>query len=425
MDYSINYQFKQEQRAGLIMTWELRQAIHLLQYSTMDLHDHVYQQLSENPVLEIDERIRVSLIPPRKYDFPMIEQKKTLQEHCRDQLLSYPLDQTCKFFCNYIIDNLDENGYLCLDATEVCHSFGISSTLWNCCVETIQSLDPIGIGARSLRECIQLQLRKRGATPLAEIIVENYLEEVARGNIKKIATYLKAPLIEVEESIEFIRSCNPRPGSRYDHEVSPYIYPDIIVRKAENEYQIGLNEAIIPPLTMNQKYTNLLHDPRYQENMKGWYQSASWLIRGIQQRRHTLVRVMESILSKQKMYLENGIEYLKPLTLHQIAAELEIHESTVSRATQHKYVQTPQGTLPLRFFFSGAIDNEEGEMLSSKSVKHKIKSLIAGENKVKPYSDQQISNLLCREGIELSRRTVAKYREELGVLPSRIRKRVR
>lgn len=423
MDYSINYQLQQEQRAGLVMTWELRQAIHLLQYSTMDLHDHVYQQLAENPILEIDERSRNRIPSSQPFDFPAMEQKKTLREHCKDQLLSDRLDQTSKFFCNYIIDNLDENGYLYLDETEVCHNFGISKEVWNRSLEMVQSLDPIGIGARSLQECIRLQLRKKNAPAIAQVIAETCLEKVAKGNAKNIATFLKVSLTQVEEAIALIRSCDPRPGSSFFHEIPQYIYPDIIVRKIENEYLIGLNEAVIPALTMNQKYRELLHEPRYQENMKVWYQSASWLIRGIEQRRHTLVRVMESILSKQKLFLEKGIEYLKPLTLHEVANELEIHESTVSRTTQHKYVQTPRGTLPLRFFFSSGIESEEGEVLSSKCVKHKIKGLIAAENKAKPYSDQKITDLLHHEGIELSRRTVAKYREELGIVASKVRKR--
>lgn len=423
MDYSMNYQAQQEQRAELFMTMELRQAIHLLQYSTLDLYSHVQQQLVENPMLEIKERAEKYHSPWRSIsEFHALEQKKSLRDICKEQLLDFELGQAHKFFCKYIIDNLDEDGYLYLDSTEMCQLFRISMDEWNKVVKVVQSMEPTGIGARSLKECIQLQLRKQRVSELAEKIAESFLEEVSKGKVRVIASSLNVSTSDVEKAIREIRSCDPRPGSLYIQDVPQYIYPDIIIHKVGNAHYVSLNEAIIPPLTINQKYKELIREPRYCENVKCWHQSASWLIRGIEQRRQTIIRVVENLFLKQALFLEKGVEYLKPLTLQEIALELEIHESTVSRVTQHKYVQTPRGTFPLRYFFSSGIEGINGQVWSSTYVKQRIADLINNENKQKPYSDQKLADLLHHQGIGLSRRTVTKYREDVGILSSRVRK---
>lgn len=410
----MNYQLQQEQRAELIMTWELQQAIHLLQYSTMELYSHIHQQLAENPILEIEDHSWNKDNVWQKGHFESLEQKQSLRDTCREQLVDFQLDQTLKFFCNYIIDNLDEKGYLSLDVKEICPSNGPMRCKWDKALTIIQSMEPTGVGARSLKECIALQLRRQGATDLAETMVEYFLDEVSQRNAKKIAASLGVSVCEVEEAICAIRKCDPRPGSQYFHEIPQYIYPDVIVNEIEGTHFIYLNEAMLPPLTMNQKYRELLN----QDKIRHWYQSASWLIRGMEQRRHTLHRVVQHIVIKQQSFLEKGIEYLKPLTLLEIASALDLHESTVSRATQNKYIQTPRGTFALRYFFSSGIGNK----WSSRYVKHRIKEIITLEDKSKPYSDQKIVDLLHIERIDLSRRTVAKYREELGILPSKLRR---
>jgi RNA polymerase sigma-54 factor len=328
-----------------------------------------------------------------------------------------------------LIHNIDERGYLDLDAVHVCKRFRISEELFEECLGVIQAMDPAGVGARSLAECLEIQLkRKDSPNPLAIEIIRHHLEDVAEGRWRKMAQALGAEISEVQAAVDEIKACNPRPGGGYGSAPTRYVYPDVFVEKVNDEYVILLNENDLPHLTVNAHYQRLIRQREQMgedvaQYLKHWVQSALWLIKGIEQRRDTVYRVAEAIVAKQRDFFDKGVDYLKPLTLRQIAEEVGLHESTVSRATQHKYMQTPRGLFPFRFFFPSGLATVSGDDLSQKTVKKKIERLISEEDKRNPLSDQKIADMLGEEGIRISRRTVAKYRDELGIAPSGKRKR--
>ncbi|MBA4496192.1 RNA polymerase factor sigma-54 [Paenactinomyces guangxiensis] len=452
MALQMGYSLMQEQRLKLVMTPELRQAIQILQYSATDLLQYIQQEMTENPVLEFDEKSVATneveelnglkhLGKSAPYSPAAASTEKenpiervaagpaSLADALEAQLCDYDLDAKERNICLYLIRNLDEKGYLDIDSISVCKRFQIGEDEYERCLAVLHSMEPDGVGARSLSECIEIQLlRKENPNRLAIEIARDHLPAVADGKLRRIAHKLGVDVLEVQAAIDEIKSCNPRPGSSYPATSPRYVYPDVVVERVDGEYQVVLNEKDMPRLTINPRYQKLLAQKElYGEEaaayLKNWMQSALWLVKGIEQRRDTIYRVADAIVSKQRGFLDKGLDYLKPLTLKQIAEELNLHESTISRATQHKYMQTPRGLFSFRFFFPSGLSTENGEDLSAKTVKMKIKQLIDEEDKEKPLSDQKISNQLQLEGIRISRRTVAKYREEMGIAASSARKR--
>ncbi|MDW7651298.1 MAG: RNA polymerase factor sigma-54 [Bacillota bacterium] len=463
----ISYGLKLEQTQKLIMTPELQQAINLLQLSTQELQLYVQNELLNNPVLEVEEGEDVEKKAEGQAEEPKtdkdpidwdqylrdegldsmpnmavrshddapaydyyLSKEPTLQEHLLFQLGLCSLTQTEKYIGEFLVGNIDHNGYLKGDIGECAMLLGVDNSEILSVLEIIQKFDPIGIGARDLRECLLLQMSEcKNSHPLAKKIVEDYLKEVADNKFKKIASALHADPSEVQAAVDFIRTLDPKPG-RLIGDISDvrYVVPDVAIEKVEGEYVVIVNEHSMPRLTINPYYRSLLG----QENkesvtssfIKSRLDSALWLLRSIEQRRMTLYRVTECVVRMQRVFFEEGIKKLKPMTLRQVAEDVGVHESTVSRATANKYAQTPRGMFPLKFFFASGVEDFYGTAVSSQSIKCHLKELIDAENVYRPLSDQKLMELLEKRGIVVSRRTVAKYREEMSVPSSSKRKRV-
>jgi RNA polymerase sigma-54 factor len=446
------------QQQKLVMTPELRQAIAILQMSTLELNQHIQQQLEENPFLEekeTEETIEpdaehnenmeewLEFFNDRDIEYNQREQKEetsfenmitrkpSLYEHLEFQLqltVKQPEDLNIG---EYIIGNIDNNGYLSIGLDEVATRFNTTVKHVEEVLSIVQTFHPHGVGARDLAECLMLQLRHYGKeTELAQAIVSKHLDDVARGRLSRIAQQLDTSIYQVQEICDLIRTLDPRPGLQYsnDEEIK-YIIPDVIVQELDGEFIIVVNDSNFPRLGLNQTYQNVLKQPgaftpdvrKYMEEKMG---SAVWLIKSIEQRRMTLYRVARCIVDIQTDFLRYGVKYIKPLNLKQVADRIEVHESTVSRATTNKYIQTPQGLFEFKYFFSSGVQSDtDNSPVSSKSIKYLIEEMINNEDATQPLSDQTIGQLLKQKGIRISRRTVAKYRQELGILSTVARKR--
>jgi RNA polymerase sigma-54 factor len=296
-------------------------------------------------------------------------------------------------------------------------------------LKKIQEFEPVGVGARSLQECLLIQVEvKRLDNFLVRPIIENHLKNLENRNYALIAKELKVSIEEVRQAVDIISNLEPKPGRSFDSMEIRYVNPDIYVYKMGDDYEISLNEDGLPKLRINSYYRDALSgNAEVSEDTKNYIQnrlkSAIWFIKSIHQRQKTIYRVAKSIINFQQDFLENGIAQLKPLTLRQVAEDVQMHESTVSRVTTNKYMYTPQGVFELKFFFNSGIARIQGDQVASESVKDKIKQLVMSENSENPYSDQDIVNLLKKANIVIARRTVAKYREMLGLLSSSKRKR--
>jgi RNA polymerase sigma-54 factor len=292
----------------------------------------------------------------------------------------------------------------------------------------IQSFDPVGVCARGLRECLLIQAKHLGLdNTIVTSIINNHLNHLENKNYKAIAKALKIDIDEVISSVKIIKSLEPRPGREFSDTAPQYIIPDIFVYKQDNEYLIVLNDDGMPKLCLNSLYKSTLKTSgaftgKARDYLEEKMRSASWLIRSIHQRQKTIFKVVESILGFQREFFDKGVEYLKPMVLRDVAQDIEMHESTISRVTTNKYVYTPQGIFELKFFFNSSISCLDGRTISSASVQEKIKQIIKSENPKNPFSDDQIAGILSESNINIARRTVAKYREIMRVLPSNKRK---
>jgi RNA polymerase sigma-54 factor len=466
----LDFELKLEQTQRLIITPELKLAIALLQFSALELVDYVQEELLNNPVLEIqDTEAKDSETEPA--EAPTVEQpaddgfswddyfRDVDWQSAREAVVYQPVDgppsvENCAgeagsmmedllgqlrlmalpprefIMASYLVGNLDQNGYLHGDLDELAQALGVAEEVLARVLKTVQLLEPTGIASRSLQECLLIQLMSIESPPgLAVEIVRNYLPAAADGRFRHIASRLNCELIEVQDAVDFIRTLNPKPGSIYGEGDKPrYIIPDIIVEKVEQEYVVIVNDSSAPQLNISPFYQKLLQngagDEKLSSYVKGKFDKALWLIRSIEQRRLTLYKVAKQIVEIQHPFLEYGIKQLKPLTLREVAQQVGVHESTVSRATNNKYVQTPRGLFPLKFFFSSGLAGEGGEDYSSHSVKTFLREMIDKEDSQSPQSDQQLTDRFQDKGIVISRRTVAKYREEMSIPPSYKRRRV-
>jgi RNA polymerase sigma-54 factor len=355
--------------------------------------------------------------------------KQTFTDQLTSQLRIATDDEKILAIGDYIVGSLDESGYLTGDVEEVAMTFGVSVEEVDAVLEIIQSFDPPGVGARNLQECLLLQLRARSLQDsLAAKIIRDHFDEFKQKKYLEIAKKLRISIQEVQHQCKLIATLDPKPGLEVVAEDPKYVIPDLIVENVDGKYVVYLNDKNIPRLRVSQSYHDeLLKDTRdsdkeTREFINSRLKSARWLIQTIEQRRRTMVKVMESIVRKQREFLEKGTAYLRPLTLNQVASEINMHESTVSRVTTNKYVQTPRGVFELKFFFSSSLGTEDGGEVSAKSAKDKIRRIIERENARSPLSDQKIADMLKKEGLNIARRTVAKYREQLGILPARMRK---
>jgi RNA polymerase sigma-54 factor len=472
---------RQSQR--VVMTPLLQQAIQLLQLSTLELQDVVQKELLENPLLEEvtpdtpettdapvtpdsppaptveqvttdapptterqtdelpfdfnavmsadDDHEERSLVSQEdREDLPfenVVRTHVSLADHLEEQLRFASEDAAVRRIGAEIIGNLDEDGYLRAELEEIAQRCGATAEEVARVLELVQGFDPPGVAARSIQECLLLQLKRDPLPdPVSVEIIEAYFDDLSRRRYQDIARAMKLPVDRVMESVEEIMGLEPKPGRRFGGNDSRYIVADVFVYKLGNDYTIVLNEDGIPRLRVNSLYRSLLRGAGSGDEAKQYVEqklrSALWLIKSVDQRQRTLRKVTQSIVKFQREFLDRGLPHLRPLSLRDVGEDIGMHESTISRVTTNKYVETPQGLFELKFFFHSGIASGDGEMVSSVSVKKMIQDILAAEDPAKPQSDQEVAQALQKRGLTIARRTVAKYREELGILPSHQRR---
>jgi len=356
--------------------------------------------------------------------------RETVFENLKRQLRLSTLSGLDFQIGEYLIGNLDDNGYLTVTMDETATLFKVPVERVVGVLKVVQTFEPTGIAARDLKECLKIQLEEQGVdNHLIYEILDKYLNLLQRKKFREIAKKLNVSVHQVINIFDKISKLEPKPGRSLSNEQAVYVKPDVIVKKIDDKYIYFLNEGEVTNLKINSLYRNLLKSNNTFSKSEREFateklRSAVWLMKNIEKRKSTILRVTEVIIEHQKGFIEKGIEYLKPLTLREVAEIVKMHESTIARVTNGKYVETPRGIFELKYFFSSGIENDLGEMESSKSVRRRIQKLIESESAKKPLSDQKISQALSKEGIQIARRTVAKYREQLKILPAKYRKTV-
>ena len=434
----------QQQTLKMAMTQELMQAITLLQYSAQELSAFLESKIAENPLLSLEQPVSTFYDPVfdrRKkgkrtfkhthdvnYWIEQIgEETVSLEQHVLSQLNHRQLSAERIKGLLALVRNLDENGYLRIPLEELWEP-GLSIPALEECLEILQQLEPHGLAARNLQECLLLQVRAEGGDPVAESILENHFLEFADKKWKCLSKKLGISLKEIQEVFDYIQTLNPRPASLFFMEKPSYIIPDVVVETRDGMLLVGNYDGVSPSVQVDKSYLKKMKghkDKKVQSFIQDKWQECQWITRGIQQRKETIWRVMQCIAEKQPACFLHGLSYLKPMTMREVADELGIHESTVSRAVKGKYVQTPFGTIEMRRFFTASLQSvDEEEDRSGMQAKKSLKAAIDGEDKCKPLSDQDLVERLKNEhGIILARRTVAKYREQMGIPASSKRKR--
>lgn len=452
MEFGLN--LTQEQK--LVMTQEMQLSIKLLQMSSIELQEFVEKELQENPVLDakvsssnsedgnkLDYKELVKYLEFDNYShhnyekndeeeispFNFISEKRSLKEYLKEQVRDLSEKGYVKAICYYIVENIDERGYLGIKDEEIEQELKISKELTEYCIKVIQALEPDGIGARDLKECLKIQVIKKGIND-KEIfkIIDEYLEMLAENKYNIIAKELSIDVKDAQKYGDIIKLLQPKPSRGfYTGEEVKYIVPDAYIRKIDNEYYILMNDDVLPKLTINEIYKDIIKndtDKDAVDYVKEKLNSAMFLMKSIQHRKSTVYRVLEKILELQKDYFDYGDDHLKPMTLREIADNLEMHESTISRAIREKYIYTSRGTVRIKDLFTTRISSaDSGEDMSARIIKKAIKDIIDKEDKTKPLSDQAICEMINKEGMNISRRTVAKYREEMDIKSSKGRKR--
>ena len=466
----------------LVMTPQLQQAIKLLQLSRLELAETIQQEMEQNPALEeelnedrsdknitaqesetispekeapakevtIDEKVPSDMdwdsyineynstgriyTESENSEAPNFEaftsEKKTLEDHLKWQLMLSGLNDAEERLGHVIIGNLNRDGYLCSSVEEIALGAQVEVQTVEKVLGVLQTFDPPGICARDLCETLLIQVKMLGIenNVITEIIT-HHLKNLENRNTKKIAKALRISTDDVRVAVKIIQYLEPKPGRKFTTDEPSYIIPDIYVYKEEEGFKIVMNDDGLPKLRISRFYRTAIADGKKISKETKTYlnekmQSASWLIKSIQQRQKTIYLVMESIIKFQQEFFEKGIAYLRPLILKDIAEDIEMHESTISRVTTNKYAYTPQGLFELKYFFNSSIGRTGGESMASASVKDKIRLLIENEDPISPLSDDSIAIILQKSNIEIARRTVAKYRKVLNILPSNKRKQL-
>ncbi len=371
----------------------------------------------------------------RGEELPGIEQtysrSEDLTEHLLWQLTMGEFREDEQRFAALVIGNLDDDGYLRLDGVppegvvpRLAEEAGLDPDDAEEVLKEIQRFDPVGVACRTLSECLHVQAEHLGMDDAVLRVVDRHIRNLERKNYQAIARDLGVALEDVYDIAQVVADLDPRPGRNYTRQETHYIVPDVYVHKVGEEYFVVANDDGLPKLKISGFYrAAMASDPKAKEYIQNKLRSAQWLIRSLDQRRRTIVRVTECIVEKQRDFFDKGIEYLKPMTLRDVADAIGMHESTISRVTSNKYVHTPRGLFELKYFFNSAIRRMGEEDIASESVKQAIRKLIAGEDPKRPYSDQRLVELLAQDGIRIARRTVAKYRESMGILSSSKRRR--
>ncbi len=449
---------QQTMRQQLVMTPRLQQALKLLQLPTLELEQVLKTEVQSNPLLEIEEDDEDDRVEPERaeepqagnldswddmfndgFDMQYREQeelgedfvervpinRQSAGENLLRQLRMASTDNPLLEIAEYIVGSLDDRGFLTIGLDEIQNVFNVDEARALEALKLVQELDPAGIAARDLPECLLLQLAAKGKSDsLVATIVRDHFKELKDRKYHEIARKLKLTVEEIQEAAHSIGELDPKPGLELSSEEPHYIIPDLIVEEVDEEYVIYLNDRHLPRLRIAENYKDYTAatDKKTKDYVSGRLNQAQWLIRTVEQRRSTMVKVMAAIIEEQRAFFDKGPQALRPLTLQQVASKIGMHESTVSRVTNNKTVQTPRGIYRLKFFFSSALSTEDGEEVSAKAAKNRIQEIVSKEDRKKPLSDQKIADILREEGLMIARRTVAKYREQLGVLPARLRK---
>ena len=480
-------QLKQE----LKINPRLYQAMDLLYMPLLDLQNHLKQELLNNPFLDMiepDEEDEEDGTEPtegenpeteaekeekgeidweeilldgfdaggrreeheeREYYEPVTVDTRDLADHLRDQVSLLDLTGRQMYMADEFIGNINEDGYLACGLEKIVE--GVNESVQKVVEELdhdvedlrlytmseaeemlgiVQSLDPPGVGARDLRECLMLQLREAGLEHSVPFrLVRDCFDELIAHRWSEISKRFGISPTDVQKAADEIAKLDPKPGLVYSDASDNYIIPDLIVDKIDGKYFVFLNDANLPRLKLSKAYQEIARDKKKfdgenKEFISNKLNSANWMIQAIEQRRQTMLKVMNYIVERQREFFEKGVQFLKPLTLREVAEVISMHESTVSRVTNEKFVQTPRGVLPLKFFFSSGLSTTAGEDVSARGIKAQIQKLVSEENAKHPLTDQAIVNILKETGVQIARRTVAKYRDQLGVLSARMRKRV-
>jgi len=464
----------------LILTPSLQQAIKLLPMSTLELSELLNQEMVENPLLEenIEEQQQAEATPetpPEKveekpaqektdtwddqdYEYffgdylddgyrprtptevrelPPIENtlstSASLSDHLLWQLSMQSSDPTTRAVGEAVIGNLDDDGYLVATVDELATMGPWSIETVEAGLALVQGFDPVGVAARDLQECLLLQLRHPGLagtqdeTVIAETIVSQHMRLLQNHQIPELARKVGLSIEELKQHVDIIQRLDPKPGSRFNPSQSQYVIPDVHIVKVEDQYVAVLNEEGLPQLRISPVYRRLLdkgseNSDETRAYVKDKFRSALWLIKSVEQRQKTIHKVATSLINFQRDFLDHGIEYLRPLVLRDVANDIGMHESTVSRVVTNKYMHTPQGVFEMKYFFHSGIASSYGEAVSSVTIKQRIRKIIEAEDGRKPLSDSKIVSMLQKEGLDLARRTIAKYREELKIPTSNQRK---
>jgi RNA polymerase sigma-54 factor len=475
-------------RQELKINPRLYQAMDLLYMPLLDLQQHLKQELLNNPFLDLveeeeeeedqteteaveqtEEEKRGEEIDweeilldgfdtaggrreeheEREYFEPVTVATRDLSDHLRDQISLLELDPREMLLADEFIGNIGDDGYLATSVEEVVASLNdvVSRAAEEAdrdigdlplytveeaetMLATVQSLDPPGVAARTLQECLLLQLKEAGLQQsLPYRLVHDCFDELIAHRWSEISKRFGISAADVQGAADEIAKLDPKPGLRYSSGSDNYIIPDLIVDKIDGHYHVFLNDANLPRLKLSKTYQEIARDKKKfegenKEFISNKLNSANWMIQAIEQRRQTMLKVMNYIVDRQREFFDKGVQYLKPLTLREVAEVINMHESTVSRVTNEKFVQTPRGVLPLKFFFSSGLATTDGEDVSARGIKAQLEKLVQEEDPRHPLTDQAIVNILRESGVQIARRTVAKYRDQLGVLSARMRKRV-
>lgn len=427
----LDYKFKMIQKQKLALTNSMKQSIEILQMPVYDLYKYIQEELERNPVLE-GEITNYSLKSNNaEYvsQFAYIEKKKSLKDYLYEQLLGIKVNNNIENTIKYMIECIDDRGYLVESIQDISNKLNMDEKEVEISLKVLQSFDPLGIAARDLRECLLIQAKgKLFFDDKLEVIIMSYMKYVADNNYKLISENLKITEKEAQDYIDIIKKLEPKPSRGFfTGDETKFIVPDAYVIKMYKQYTVIMNDSIIPTLNINKYYTNMINNiaEGQAKYIKESIVNASNLIKAIEARKNTLCRLLEYVVKNQQNYFEKGMKFLKPMTLNEVATNLEVHPSTLSRAIKDKYIFTSFGTIKIKSLFcSGIYYKDNNEELSVNAIKIKIKKLIQEENKNKPLSDQVICNRLNEENLKISRRTVAKYREDMGIKSSSKRKRI-
>jgi RNA polymerase sigma-54 factor len=465
----------QDQRLQMILAPQLRQSLEMLQVPLLELRSLIQQELQKNPTLEekLPETTQVEVEPgshepekdadlsfkeefdvlarlddewreyfhqnqaiqryseddeaKRQFLLDSISQPQSLQDHLLNQLKLSGLSEQDQQTGELIIGSINDDGYLTTSIEDLAQSTGHEVKHLRDVLALIQEFDPIGVGALDLRECLLLQLKRLGKEDsLAAAIVRDHLDSLGAKKYGPITKALKISIEELQQAARFIATLEPKPGRLFTADSTAYVLPEVVIKKVGDEYVVIMNRDQVPHLRISKHYRQLMEDASTTEEVKSYIRekvrAGAFLIKSIQQRQQTIHRIATEIIKVQREFLDKGISHLRPLTMSEVANVLGIHETTVSRAISNKYMQTPSGTYEMKYFFTPGFKTADGQDISNKTIKDTIAQLVADEDPDHPLSDQDIVEVLKERGITVARRTIAKYRDALHILPSHLRK---